>query len=61
VTAPNVVALPMSVADRLESLARKPLAAHRNELRMLAERLRALEALDREHENQLPLDAGRAA
>lgn len=37
---------PVSPAERLERLARKPLAPHRHELRMLAERLRALEAYE---------------
>jgi hypothetical protein len=55
-TAPNVVPLrTASEADRLERLARKPLAPHRHELRMLAERLRALEALALDQ--QLSLEA----
>ena len=44
-TTANVVPLrTMSAADRLEAFARKPLAPHRFELRMLADRLRALDA-----------------
>lgn len=50
-SAHNVVAIrPTGLADRLERLARKPLTPRRRELRMLAERRRAIDALDREHE-----------
>jgi hypothetical protein len=56
-TAPNVVSSrPTSEADRLERLANKPLAPHRHELRMLAERLRALEAFTREQDQQLTIE-----
>lgn len=50
-SARGVVAIrPASPADRLDRLARRPLQRHRQELRVLARRLRTLEALDREHE-----------
>jgi hypothetical protein len=52
---------PVPWAERLERLARQPLQPRRDELHSLAERLRVLEALDRAHDEQLTMDAGRAA
>ena len=56
-TTPNVVPLrPMTAADRLERIATRPLQPRRDELKMLATRLRALEELlAHEHDQQLQL------
>jgi hypothetical protein len=55
-TVNNVVAIrPLGAPEQLERRASKPLMPRRHELRMLAERLRALDALDDAHDQQLIL------
>jgi hypothetical protein len=63
VTAPSVVLMQQpSEADRLEALARRPLQPRREWLLWAAERLRALEALDRGTPDKAPqLELGEAA